>query len=375
VAGITRRPSYRMEWSQLRELEPEIVLIMPCGFTLAETGAKPSATTTVLAASRPGCTCSTASAYFSARARVSWTVLECWRRLYSQRESCFDTCDRPADLPLQRDLQDRASRDARLRGAECHREGCAPAAQPFGAALETLSEGVAQLYHKETRELQTLAAFDVVQLRRDLADDLGRLPAPAALSEVMLKNGAAGPLPAAYEALLLGLDALVTPSLERPMRWPSAGCGCWSECRLCAQLDACVARRNPVTPTSSHSQRTAHASASPGLAFTSASRPGEALIGRRQRGRRRHLQHHFGERGGAGKPAQVIREIASQLDDIERREASAARGSLCDRAARPPRSASRVPAEGAARPEHTLRDGTLHPVIARRETHDLGGPL
>ena len=37
VAGITRRPSYRMEWSQLRELEPEIVLIMPCGFNLDET--------------------------------------------------------------------------------------------------------------------------------------------------------------------------------------------------------------------------------------------------------------------------------------------------------------------------------------------------
>jgi len=36
VAGITRRPSYRMEWSQLRELEPEIVLIMPCGFSLDE---------------------------------------------------------------------------------------------------------------------------------------------------------------------------------------------------------------------------------------------------------------------------------------------------------------------------------------------------
>ena len=38
---------------------------------------------------------------------------------------------------------------------------------PFGAALETLSEGVAQLYHKETRELQILAAFDVTELRRD----------------------------------------------------------------------------------------------------------------------------------------------------------------------------------------------------------------
>ena len=37
LAGITRRPSYRVEWSQLRELEPDIVLIMPCGFNLDET--------------------------------------------------------------------------------------------------------------------------------------------------------------------------------------------------------------------------------------------------------------------------------------------------------------------------------------------------
>jgi iron complex transport system substrate-binding protein len=37
VVGKTRRPSHRMEWSQLRELEPDIVLIMPCGFSLDET--------------------------------------------------------------------------------------------------------------------------------------------------------------------------------------------------------------------------------------------------------------------------------------------------------------------------------------------------
>src|SRR5580765_3758847 len=58
---------------------------------------------------------------------------------------------------------------------------------PFGAALETLSEGVAQLYHRETRELQTLAAFDVISLRRDLAVDLGRFAGAAVLAEVMLK--------------------------------------------------------------------------------------------------------------------------------------------------------------------------------------------
>jgi iron complex transport system substrate-binding protein len=37
LAGTARRPSYRMEWAELRELAPDIVLIMPCGFSLAET--------------------------------------------------------------------------------------------------------------------------------------------------------------------------------------------------------------------------------------------------------------------------------------------------------------------------------------------------
>lgn len=37
LAGTARRPSYRMEWSELRALAPDIVLIMPCGFSLAET--------------------------------------------------------------------------------------------------------------------------------------------------------------------------------------------------------------------------------------------------------------------------------------------------------------------------------------------------
>jgi len=81
---------------------------------------------------------------------------------------------------------------------------------PFGAALETLSEGVAQLYHKETRDLQTLAAFDVIELRRGLALDLGRFAGAATLAELMLRMAPAAPLAAAYDALTRGLDALAT---------------------------------------------------------------------------------------------------------------------------------------------------------------------
>ncbi len=37
LAGIARKPSYRMEWAELQKLRPEIVLIMPCGFDLEAT--------------------------------------------------------------------------------------------------------------------------------------------------------------------------------------------------------------------------------------------------------------------------------------------------------------------------------------------------
>ena len=121
---------------------------------------------------------------------------------------------------------------------------------PFGAALETLSEGVAQLYHKETRELQTLAAFDVIQLRRDLAVDLGRFAGAAALSEVMLKMAPPAPLPAAYEAFTLGLDALVAAAPEHAdataARWLWLLVGVLG---FAPQLDACVRDGNEVSGT------------------------------------------------------------------------------------------------------------------------------
>src|SRR3989442_1453316 len=53
---------------------------------------------------------------------------------------------------------------------------------PFGAGLELLSEGMAQLYFRETRELHTLGAFDVLTLRPDLAADVGRVAGATALA-------------------------------------------------------------------------------------------------------------------------------------------------------------------------------------------------
>jgi DNA repair protein RecO (recombination protein O) len=84
----------------------------------------------------------------------------------------------------------------------------------FGAGLELLSEGVAQLYFRETRELHTLGAFDVVTLRRELAADVGRFAGAAALAEVMLKMAPPAPLPAAYGTLIVALDALAAAPLD-----------------------------------------------------------------------------------------------------------------------------------------------------------------
>lgn len=37
LKGIARRPSFPMWWSELPELKPDVVLVMPCGFNLEET--------------------------------------------------------------------------------------------------------------------------------------------------------------------------------------------------------------------------------------------------------------------------------------------------------------------------------------------------
>src|SRR2546430_9451814 len=85
----------------------------------------------------------------------------------------------------------------------------------FRSGLELLSEGVAQLYFRETRELHTLGAFDLVNLRRDLAGDVGRFAGAAVLAEVMVKMTPPAPLPLAYDTLTAALDALEAAPLER----------------------------------------------------------------------------------------------------------------------------------------------------------------
>src|SRR2546430_1006052 len=125
----------------------------------------------------------------------------------------------------------------------------------FAAGLELLSEGMAQLYHRETRELQTLAAFDLLVLRRELAQDVGRFAGATAQAELMLKMAPEAPLPGAYDALTTGLDALRTavPDAVDAV----ALRGLWlllGALGFAPALGSCVRDGTPVPPPSGGSQ-------------------------------------------------------------------------------------------------------------------------
>ena len=76
----------------------------------------------------------------------------------------------------------------------------------FGAALQALSGGLAQIILSERRDLHTLTAFDVATLPVRLAREVPRYATAAALAELMLRVAPPEPHPEAFDALA---DALV----------------------------------------------------------------------------------------------------------------------------------------------------------------------
>jgi DNA repair protein RecO (recombination protein O) len=84
----------------------------------------------------------------------------------------------------------------------------------FGAALQLLSEGQAQILTKEHRELHTLTAFDLTRLHAGLAGALARYAGASALAEVMLRFAPPDPHPESFDMLLDSLGALESAPAE-----------------------------------------------------------------------------------------------------------------------------------------------------------------
>ncbi|SRR5581483_2090078 len=119
----------------------------------------------------------------------------------------------------------------------------------FGAALQLLSEGQAQLAVKEHRELHVLCAFDLVRLPVALTADLDRYAVASALGEIMLRFAPADPHPRSFD---LFRDALARIETADPCRLPATGLrALWhlvSVLGFAPSLDACVRDGRPVPP-------------------------------------------------------------------------------------------------------------------------------
>jgi len=81
---------------------------------------------------------------------------------------------------------------------------------PFGARLQVLSEGTAHVYIKPHRDLHTLADFDVTRQHEELARDLRRFAAAAALAELLIRLCPAEPHPEIYDLTVSSLVQLET---------------------------------------------------------------------------------------------------------------------------------------------------------------------
>ena len=120
----------------------------------------------------------------------------------------------------------------------------------FGASLQVMSRGLAQLIPARQSDLHQLAAFDLLHLPMNLGATIERYTAASVMAEVMQRFAPADPHPELFEALRDGLLALETAPAA------SAGAvglrGLW---RLVAMLgfepalDACVLDGTAIDPS------------------------------------------------------------------------------------------------------------------------------
>ena len=85
----------------------------------------------------------------------------------------------------------------------------------FGARLQPLSDGTAQLYFKPNRDLHTLAEFDLEHLRVALSHDVTRYASAFALAELVLRFSPQEPHPEIFELLVGLLDRLTQVDTAR----------------------------------------------------------------------------------------------------------------------------------------------------------------
>ena len=111
-----------------------------------------------------------------------------------------------------------------------------------GSAVDLFAEGEAQLYLKPSRELQTLAAFDVTSARPALALDMERFYAASMIAELALRVGSGEVNPLLYQTVSDTLSTLAsaTPD-ETPAHALAGGWRILAASGFTPSLDQCAA--------------------------------------------------------------------------------------------------------------------------------------
>jgi DNA repair protein RecO (recombination protein O) len=118
----------------------------------------------------------------------------------------------------------------------------------FGAGLQVLSAGQAQLLLSERHDLHTLTAFDLVSLPVRLTGDVGRYATATAAAEVVLRVAPAEPHPEAYDVLLEALHQLeIVPASDLPAASLRALWQLVGALGFAPALDACARDGRPLS--------------------------------------------------------------------------------------------------------------------------------
>lgn len=117
-----------------------------------------------------------------------------------------------------------------------------------GCALDLFSHGMAQLALKEGRDLQTLASFEVVRSRYEIAGDMGRFAGASVMAELMIRFGTDDPNPMLFASLADALDRMLLSSADAAQEAGLAGA--WlivSELGFAPSLEGCSACHRTVS--------------------------------------------------------------------------------------------------------------------------------
>jgi DNA repair protein RecO (recombination protein O) len=119
----------------------------------------------------------------------------------------------------------------------------------YGSALDLFAEGEAQVYIKQTRDLQTLAAFDVSVSRPTIALDIGRFLAASAIAELMLRLGRGDYNPTLYQTISDTLTGIA--AVDKTQVSAQALAGAWrivAESGFAPTVDMCASCHAPLAP-------------------------------------------------------------------------------------------------------------------------------